>query len=166
MGIIFNESDFEDVYDASTEKSEKKDGNKISLISSYLYAFGNDVRFLHLYTIGNEFLPYHEKLNELYDIAFEAYDMCAEHAIVLGEKLVNPANVLEECDDWKPLNLDKDGFTLTRICDEVIERGNKVLDIIKNIAQYESFIQSDVDEVTSKLDKIINYVFKQTSDEA
>lgn len=160
MKIDFDEKDFENIHELS-EESDTKKGLKISLIASYLYAFGNDVRLMHLYTTGKEFLPYHEQLNELYDVLFDSYDMCAEHAISLGEKIINPANVLDECSDWKPLEGEE--FSIEQICKEINERGNKMLENLKNIDSYESFIQSDIDGAVSSIDKIVNYIFKQTA---
>ena len=183
MNVLFEEIDLESVYnkangiEADEEKEVKKDEQKkepeaepkeggskysVSELASVLYAFGNDVRLLHLYTSGVEFMPYHEKLNELYDILFDAFDTCAEIAIAHDEKVVNPAKVLEVCTEWKPLEGDK--FTAEEICKEVDERGNIILGNIKNVKKYESFVQSKIDDFTAEIDKIVNYVFKQSAE--
>lgn len=173
--LLFEDEDFESVYkndEKAEDKKEKveepkdkeeKDGEpegKVTLsdIASYLYAFGNDVRILHLYTTGTEFIPYHEMLNDLYSIVFDAFDSCAEMAISYGEKIKNPSLLPET---WKPLGGEK--FTPEKICKEVNDRGNRILGTITSIKEYESFTQSRVDDFAAEIDKLVNYIFKQSS---
>ena len=172
MKTLFEDIDLEEVYNKANdieqeEKEEPKDDTSddskktLSELAALLYAFGNDVRILHLYTSGEDFKTYHETLNDLYDILFDAYDTTAEMAISHDEKIVNPAKVLEVCTDWTPIEGEK--FTTDTILKEVDDRGNKVLDAIKNIKEYESFVQSNVDDFTGQIDKIVNYIFKQSA---
>lgn len=159
---LYNEANEIEVDEKEAEPSEGGDKYSISELAAVLYAFGNDVRLLHLYTSGVEFIPYHEKLNELYDILFDAYDTCAEIGIAHDEKIVNPAKVLEVCTDWAPIEDDK--FTAEDIIKEVTERGNTILDNIKNVKEYESFVQSKIDDFSGEIDKIVNYIFKQSAE--
>lgn len=145
--------DFDKVY----EEKEETAGVTLSKLADYLYGFGNDIRILHLYTSGLEFLPYHEKLNELYDVLFDAYDTVAEMAISHNESIKNPSKI----EGWEVLE-GKD-FSAEEICNIVIEKGNELLNYIKNTNEYESFVQSNIDEFYGELDKIINYIFKQSN---
>lgn len=129
-------------------------------IATELYNFGNDIRTLHLYAAGKDFMEYHKKLNELYDEVFEAYDEIAELAISKGEKVPNPSSH-SAFDSYKPL--DSTDYSSEQISQEVLSRGNKVLDALKNHRDYEGFVVSKLDDITGKLDKLINYIFKRTA---
>lgn len=129
-------------------------------IATELYNFGNDIRILHLYAAGKNFMEYHKKLNELYDEVFEAYDEIAELAISKGEKVPNPSSH-SAFDSYKPL--DSTDYSSEQISQEVLNRGNKVLDALKNHRDYEGFVVSKLDDITGKLDKLINYIFKRTA---
>lgn len=129
-------------------------------IATELYNFGNDIRILHLYAVGKNFMEYHKKLNELYDEVFEAYDEIAELAISKGEKVPNPSSH-SAFNSYKPL--DPADYSSEQISQEVLNRGNKVLDALKNHRDYEGFVVSKLDDVTGKLDKLINYIFKRSA---
>lgn len=129
-------------------------------IATELYNFGNDIRVLHLYAAGKNFMEYHKKLNELYDEVFKAYDEIAELAISKGEKVPNPSSH-SAFDSYKPL--DPADYSSEQITQEVLNRGNKVLDALKNHRDYEGFVVSKLDDITGKLDKLINYIFKRTA---
>lgn len=129
-------------------------------IATELYNFGNDIRVLHLYAAGKNFMEYHKKLNELYDEVFKAYDEIAELAISKGEKVPNPSSH-SAFSSYKPL--DPADYSSEQISQEVLNRGNKVLDALKNHRDYEEFIVSKLDDVTGKLDKLINYIFKRSA---
>lgn len=129
-------------------------------IATELYNFGNDIRILHLYAAGKNFMEYHKKLNELYDEVFEAYDEIAELAISKGEKVPNPSSH-SAFSSYKPL--DPTDYSSEQISQEVLNRGNKVLDALKNHRDYEGFVVSKLDDITGKLDKLINYIFKRTA---
>ena len=73
MEIKFEDNDFEEVYN-NDSKSKDKNTKSLAELALYVYAFGNDVRTLHLHTTGNNFISIHESLNELYDVLFEAFD--------------------------------------------------------------------------------------------
>ena len=156
---VFEDNDFEEVYN---NDSKSKDTNTKSLadLALYVYAFGNDVRTLHLHTTGQDFISIHEKLNELYDVLFEAFDSFAEMAISHNETVQNPTNIKDSI-EWEPLE-SKD-FSSDEICKVINEKGNVVINDILKIKEYEPFVQSKVDEYSSELDKIINYIFKQIS---
>ena len=129
-------------------------------IATELYNFGNDIRILHLYAAGKNFMEYHKKLNELYDEVFEAYDEIAELAISKGEKVPNPS-LHSAFNSYKPL--DPADYSSEQIFQEVLNRGNKVLDALKNHRDYEGFVVSKLDDITGKLDKLINYIFKRSA---
>lgn len=129
-------------------------------IATELYNFGNDIRILHLYAAGKNFMEYHKKLNELYDEVFEAYDEIAELAISKGEKVPNPSSH-SAFNSYKPL--DPADYSSEQISQEVLNRGNKVLDALKNHRDYEGFVVSKLDDITGKLDKLINYIFKRSA---
>ncbi len=129
-------------------------------IATELYNFGNDIRVLHLYAAGKNFMEYHKKLNELYDEVFKAYDEIAELAISKGEKVPNPSSH-SAFSSYKPL--DPTDYSSEQISQEVLNRGNKVLDALKNHRDYEGFVVSKLDDVTGKLDKLINYIFKRSA---
>lgn len=130
-------------------------------IATELYNFGNDIRMLHLYAAGKNFIEYHKKLNELYDEVFKAYDDVAELAISKGEKVPNPSSKQSAFNSYKPL--DPTDYNSEQITQEVLNRGNKVLDILKHHGDYEGFVVSKLDDVAGKLDKLINYIFKRSA---
>lgn len=129
-------------------------------IATELYNFGNDIRILHLYATGKNFMEYHKKLNELYDEVFKAYDEIAELAISKGEKVPNPSSH-SAFSSYKPL--DPADYSSEQISQEVLNRGNKVLDTLKKHRDYEGFVVSKLDDITGKLDKLINYIFKRSA---
>lgn len=129
-------------------------------IATELYNFGNDIRILHLYAAGKNFMEYHKKLNELYDEVFKAYDEIAELAISKGEKVPNPSSH-SAFSSYKPL--DPADYSSEQISQEVLNRGNKVLDALKHHRDYEGFVVSKLDDITGKLDKLINYIFKRSA---
>ena len=129
-------------------------------IATELYNFGNDIRILHLYAAGKNFMEYHKKLNELYDEVFKAYDEIAELAISKGEKVPNPSSH-SAFSSYKPL--DPVDYSSEQISQEVLNRGNKVLDTLKHHRDYEGFVVSKLDDITGKLDKLINYIFKRSA---
>lgn len=135
---------------------------KLSELSSYVYLFGNDVRLLHLHTVGVHFFEYHEKLNELYDILFDFYDALAESAIAHNEEIGNPSElILDENLSWETLE-GKD-FNAEEIIPIVLEKGKLIMNYIEETNGYESWIQSKIDSFTEDLDKYINYMFKQST---
>ncbi len=135
---------------------------KLSELSSYVYLFGNDVRLLHLHTVGVHFFEYHEKLNELYDILFDFYDALAESAIAHNEEIGNPSElILDENLSWETLE-GKD-FNAEEIIPIVLEKGKLIMNYIEETNGYESCIQSKIDSFAEDLDKYINYMFKQST---
>lgn len=159
MEIKFEDNDFEEVYN-NDSKSKDKNTKSLAELALYVYAFGNDVRTLHLHTTGNNFISIHESLNELYDVLFEAFDNFAEMAISHNETVQNPTNIKDNI-EWEPLEC-KD-FNSDDICKIINEKGNTLINSILNVKEYEPFVQSKVDEYSSEIDKIVNYIFKQIS---
>ena len=155
--------------DSNTENTEDYECFKCNIgakrtsltdIATELYNFGNDIRVLHLYAAGKNFMEYHKKLNELYDEVFKAYDEIAELAISKGEKVPNPSSH-SAFSSYKPL--DPKDYSSEQISQEVLNRGNKVLDTLKHHRDYEGFVVSKLDDITGKLDKLINYIFKRSA---
>ena len=134
--------------------------NTLSQLSDMIYAFGNDVHLLHFHTVGENFLEYHEILNELYDICFDMYDAISEQAIAEGEVIDNPSLASERA-DWKPLELKE--YTVEDILDYMQTKGEFVLSEIANIKEYPSYIQSIVDSYTEDLATIIKYKLNQSA---
>lgn len=170
-GLLTSDERLKEARDVSSADSNTEDyecfkcntGTKrtsLADIATELYNFGNDIRILHLYAAGKNFMEYHKKLNELYDEVFEAYDEIAELAISKGEKVPNPSSH-SAFSSYKPL--DSTDYSSEQISQEVLNRGNKVLDTLKNHRDYEGFVVSKLDDITGKLDKLINYIFKRTA---
>lgn len=130
----------------------------LSELSDILYLFGNDIRMLHLHTVGDEFFSLHENLGDLYQIAFDAYDSIAEMAISHDEPIYNPSTALERV-NWNELN-DMD-YTLENVVDYIRTNGADVMKCIENVKKYESFVQSKIDSYSEDLDSLINYKFGQ-----
>lgn len=160
MEIKFEDNDFEEVYNNDSKSIKDKKTKSLAELALYVYAFGNDVRTLHLHTTGHNFISIHESLNELYDVLFEAFDNFAEMAISHNETVQNPTNIKDNI-EWEPLEC-KD-FNSDDICKIINEKGNTLINNILNIKGYEPFVQSKVDEYSSDIDKIVNYIFKQIS---
>ena len=134
----------------------------LSELSSYVYLFGNDVRLLHLHTVGTHFFEYHKKLNELYDILFNFYDALAESAITHNEEIGNPSELaLDESLSWEILE-GKD-FGVEEIISIVLEKGKIIMNYIEETNGYESWVQSKIDSFAENLDTCINYMFKQAA---
>ena len=77
-----------------TLKEAQIEALSLSSLADLIYAYGNDLRVLHLNVSGAGFRSVHEALNELYDDVFEAYDAVAELALARGEKVTNPSTVV------------------------------------------------------------------------
>ena len=135
----------------------------LSYLSSYIYLFGNDIRLLHLYTKGENFIEVHELLNELYDICFDYYDVFAEMAIAHDEIIPNPTDILLEDDiAWNPIV--GDNFSSDDIKNYVLDKGNEIIKFADNITEYENFVTSKIDEFNYELDSLVNYKFARISD--
>lgn len=156
--LIDEEENKEDNETGNDDTPKEKSSNSLSELADIMYSFGNDCRLMHLYTSGVEFKAYHELLNDLYDLCFSSYDKLAEMAIAHDEIIKNPASI----DSKNALEGDK--FTADDIIEEVTNRGNQVLDSLNNINKYESFVQSEVDNISAELDKIVNYIIKRSGE--
>lgn len=133
---------------------------KLNELSNYLYLWGNDLRYLHLNCVGNEFENYHLLLEDLYSISFDFYDFVCESAISHNQKIENPSFALSNAqNEWNPVM--GDNFTQSDILSYVITNGEYILSCIEKLEEYESWTQSKIDEFASEFDKIINYKFKQ-----
>ena len=139
-----------------TLKESQIEALNLSSLADLIYAYGNDLRVLHLNVSGAGFRSVHEALNELYDDMFEAYDTVAELAIARGEKVKNPSTVVSII---KPL--EASDFN----CEEAIviarEEGFKVLDAVCSIEGYDRAVQASLDEIIVNLDKTLNYIFSR-----
>lgn len=139
-----------------TLKESQIEALNLSSLADLLYAFGNDLRVIHLNVKGVDFKSVHEALNELYDEVFDAYDTVAELAIARGEKVKNPSTVVSII---KPL--EARDFN----CEEAIviarEEGLKVLDAVCSIEGYDRAVQASLDEIIVNLDKTLNYIFSR-----
>lgn len=139
-----------------TLKESQIEALNLSSLADLIYAYGNDLRVLHLNVKGADFKSVHEALNELYDEVFDAYDTVAELAIARGEKVKNPSTVVSII---KPLEVG--AFN----CEEAIviarEEGLKVLDAVCSIEGYDRAVQASLDEIIVNLDKILNYIFSR-----
>ena len=136
-------------------KESSVEALNLSSLADLIYAYGNDLRILHLYVKGSEFKTVHETLNTLYDDVFEAYDTVAELAIARNELVKNPSTVVSII---KPLD------AKTFDCKEALEiarnEGLKVLDAICSIEGYDKAVQPALDNIIVKLDKTLNYILK------
>ena len=141
-----------------TLKESQIEALSLSSLADLIYAYGNDLRVLHLNVKGADFKSVHEALNELYDDVFEAYDTVAELAIARGEKVKNPSTVVSII---KPL--EAGDFN----CEEAIviarEEGLKVLDAVCSIEGYDKAVQPVLDDIIVNLDKTLNYIFSRWS---
>ena len=134
---------------------------KLSKLGEYVYLFGNDLRMLHLLAKGEEFLSVHAELEELYDIMFDLYDFVCESAIAHGEEITNPSNLVNNITDWNVIQSQE--FSMNDIYEYVIENGKFILQQIEECgANYESYVQSGLDDFAKDADKIINYKFSRT----
>ena len=131
---------------------------KLSELSSYIYLLGNDVRLLHLYATGENFMEIHLLLEDIYNLCFDKYDVFAEMAIAHGETIPNPTDILlDESIGWTPIF--GSDFDVDFIKTNVIERGNKIISMGENLKGYENFVMSEVDDFNSDLDSLVNYKF-------
>lgn len=161
MELFFEDKDFEEIYGTDNNVVVDSDTKRsIAELAAYVYAFGNDVRMLHLCAVGENFVEIHEKLNDLYDVLFDAFDSFAEMAVSHGESIENPTNIKDKI-DWEPVEFDK--YDTDKICKFVNEKGNLVINVILNVKEYEPFIQSKIDEFSGEIDKLVNYIFKRTA---
>ena len=134
---------------------------KLSKLGEYVYLFGNDLRMLHLLAKGEEFLSVHAELEELYDIIFDLYDFVCESAIAHGEEITNHSNLVNKITDWNVIQSQE--FSMNDIYEYVIENGKFILQQIEECgANYESYVQSGLDDFAKDADKIINYKFSRT----
>lgn len=132
--------------------------NELTLaeLADYLYMFGNDCRMLHLYSVGEEFLTIHALLEELYDLAFDFYDFVCESAISHGEFVTNPSLIYDRLKGfWQPIT--GNAFTQAESVAYIRENGKMLMDCIEIIQDYESWVQSGIDDFAKDFDKIINY---------
>jgi DNA-binding ferritin-like protein len=116
---------------------------------------------LHLLAKGEEFLSVHAELENLYDIMFDLYDFACESAIAHGEEITNPSNLINKITDWNAIQSQE--FSMDDIYEYVIENGKFILQSITDCgAEYESYVQSGLDDFAKDADKIINYKFSRT----
>ena len=141
-----------------TLKESQIEALNLSSLADLIYAYGNDLRVLHLNVSGAGFRSVHEALNELYDDVFEAYDAVAELAIARGEKVKNPSTVVSII---KPL--EARDFSREEAIAIAREEGLKVLDAVCSIEGYDKAVQPVLDDIIVNLDKTLNYIFSRWS---
>ena len=141
-----------------TLKESQIEALNLSSLADLIYAYGNDLRVLHLNVSGAGFRSVHEALNELYDDVFEAYDAVAELAIARGEKVKNPSTVVSII---KPLEARV--FSREEAIAIAREEGLKVLDAVCSIEGYDKAVQPVLDDIIVNLDKTLNYIFSRWS---
>lgn len=133
----------------------------LSSLANFIYAYGNDLRVLHLNVKGGNFKSVHEALNSLYNEIFDAYDTVAELAISRNEKVKNPSTVVSII---KPLEARV--FSCEEATSIAREEGLKVLDAICSIDGYGRAVQAALDDIIVSLDKTLNYIFARWSEAA
>lgn len=124
----------------------------LSSLANLIYAYGNDLRVLHLNVKGDDFSAVHKTLNDAYDLVFKAYDTVAELAIARNEAVKNPSTVVSII---KPL--EARDYSCQEAVQIAIEEGNKVLDAICSIEGYDRAVQPTLDNIIVDLDKILKY---------
>ena len=133
---------------------------KLSEISDYLILVANDFKMLHLNCVGTNFMVIHSWLEDLYKDSSDYYDTVAEMAIEHGEIVQNPSLALNRVEDYIPFTESElsEGLILDRMY-ELIEYA--VCQIACVDDNYESYVYSNLDEMTSNFKKNL-YKLKQT----
>ena len=125
----------------------------LSEAAQYLSALFFDLRTIHFLTTGSEFYTYHELAQKLYEQTEEYYDDTVETAIGFDSD-VSPMYVLPG--DWQFVDengsLSTDGkVTQTLILDKL----QKIYDVLENVQDYGSMVQSKIDSMLEFYDKEI-----------
>lgn len=130
----------------------------LSEISQYLSALFFDLRTIHFNATGSEFYTYHELAQELYEQTEEYYDNIVETAISFDSD-VSPMYVLPG--DWRFVDehgsFSTDGQVVQTL---ILERLQIMYDVLENVDEYDSMVQSKIDSMMEFYDKEI-YKLKQ-----
>ena len=130
----------------------------LSEAAQYLSALFFDLRTIHFLTTGSEFYTYHELAQTLYEKTEEYYDDLIETAIGFDND-TSPMYVLPG--DWdfvdKSGSLSTDGKVPQTL---ILDRLQTIYDILENVKQYDSMVQSKIDSMLEFYDKEI-YKLKQ-----
>ena len=136
-------------------------GYSLSELAQYVAVFYFNMRTVHFYTAGQNFLERNDYAPELYEKAEDYYDDLVETAMSFNEKaqpmFVTPGN-------WNPSNeVPYDSFSSICLMKDSLRILYDYLESIKKDA-YPSFVYSKIDSILEWLDKQ-NYKLQQMSKE-
>lgn len=130
----------------------------LSEIAQYLSSLFFDLRTIHFNTTGPEFYTYHELAQELYEQTEDYYDDIVETAIGFDSD-VSPMYVLPG--DWQFVDehgsFDTNGQVVQTL---ILQRLQIIYDVLENVDEYDSMVQSKIDSIMEFYDKEI-YKLKQ-----
>ena len=130
----------------------------LSEIAQYLASLFFDLRTIHFNTTGPEFYTYHELAQELYEQTEDYYDDIVETAISFDND-VSPMYVLPG--DWQFVDehgsFDTNGQVVQTL---ILQRLQIIYDVLENVDEYDSMVQSKIDSMMEFYDKEI-YKLKQ-----
>ena len=115
----------------------------LSEVAQYLSSLFFDLRTIHFLTTGSEFYTYHELAQTLYEKTEDYYDDIVETAITFDSD-VSPMYVLPG--DWQFVDENGSFDTNGQVTQTLIlQRLQIIYDVLENVAQYDSMVQSKID---------------------
>ena len=131
------------------------DLNTMSLIMAM---FANDLKYMHLNAVGDDFDKIHDIAENLYDKAAEDADTFAELAIRnhLAVFNFNDAQDIIPEEIYKPIH-NAENYNMELFKSELSAKGFSVIGELRNIKGYTSEVQSKVDEILDFWSKEIEY---------
>jgi len=125
----------------------------LSEVAQYLSSLFFDLRTIHFLTTGSEFYTYHELAQTLYEKTEDYYDDIVETAITFDND-VSPMYVLPG--DWQFVDengsFNTDGQVVQTL---ILQRLQIIYDVLENVAQYDSMVQSKIDGMMEYYNKEI-----------